>query len=434
MLAHLSRRVVSCLSETSLVGTSRMSSHVIPEALHSVAPITTQTSEYQQTQATPDLINFGIGQPSPDLLPLDLIRSSLGGWEEEGLDPLVLQYGASSGSLSFRKTLACFLSEEYGYEVTEDELMVTCGNSQTIDLASRLFLREGDEVVMEEPSYFLARSIFDSSHAKRVAIPMDENGMIVSELEEKLEKGEIAPKLVYTIPNYQNPTGSCLPEERKKKLVELAHKFNFVVLADEPYTLLHWREGPKPSPLVQHDKGKEGAIVSAGSFSKILSPGLRLGWIHAHPSLISKFESHGIVRSGGGLNPFTSYSVQKLIASGGLKSNIETLNQVFSKRCHTMLSVLAAHLPKSCSFTLPGGGYFVWVTLPSSLLASRVRVVSKEKYGVVFMDGKLACVADPPSLLNCLRLSFAFYNEKEIEVGVKNLCSAIEECLEEIKS
>ena len=356
------------------------------------------------------------------------------------MDPLVLQYGASKGFVSFRRVLADYLSMEYGYKVKEEELMVTCGNSQAIDLAGRLFLKEGDEVIMEQPSYFLARTIFDACLARRVGVEVDEEGMKVEKLEKMLEKGEVKPKLVYTIPNYQNPTGSCLSEERKKKLVELARKYEFVILADEPYNLLHWDEGvSKPSPLVKYDcfeegeeeEGRKGVVASCGSFSKILAPGLRLGWIHAHPSLLSRFESHGVISSGGGLNPFTSFSVKKLIETGGLKENVERLNDVLGGRCKKMVKELKEGLPKGCTTTQPGGGYFIWVTLPEGIKAKKVREVGKEKYGVVFVEGGMCNVVGERGLGNCLRLSFAFYDEKEIEIGVKGLCEAIGECIGE---
>ena len=289
--------------------------------------------------------------------------------------------------------------------------------------------------MMEEPSYFLARTIFDSCLAKRVGVAVDEEGMVVEELERKLESGEVKPKLVYIIPNYQNPTGSCLSEERKKKLVQLARKFDFVILADEPYNLLHWQEGaPKPTPLVKYDicgEGETGVVASCGSFSKILAPGLRLGWIHAHPTLLKKFEGHGIVRSGGGLNPFGSESVKRLIETGGLKENVEHLNDVLGKRCKKMVEELLENLPEGCKTTTPTGGYFVWVTLPEGVEAKKVRERGKEKYGVVFVEGRMCSVVEEGGLRNCLRLSFAFYNEEEIEVGVRNLCAAIEDCVKE---
>ena len=396
----------------------------------SFSGLTSQVSQFNQTNATPCAFNFALGQPSPSLLPLNLIRDSMEQQWKNQQDPLVLQYGKGPGFDSFRETLASYLTSRYGFEVKPSELMVTCGNSQAIDLVSRLFLEEGSLVGMEQPSYFLARFIFDAGKSQRIPIPMDEEGMVVDYLQTEIEKGNI-PKLVYTIPNYHNPTAICLSESRKRQLVDLASKYNFHILADEPYNFLHFDSStPHPASLMKYDEGR-GVVLSAGSFSKILAPGLRLGWLHADKKIVERMLGHGIIRSGGGLNPFVAFSIEDLIKSGSLDKNILNLNSTLSARCQAMCEELDLHLPKGCTFRAPNGGYFVWIQLPSTSSAASVLELAKTKYSVTFTDGTRCSMADgEEGLANCLRVSFSFYEIDEIRAGIRQLCSAIQEHLQ----
>jgi 2-aminoadipate transaminase len=395
-------------------------------------PYTSQLSEYNQTKAQSDVMNFGIGQPSPSLLPLDVIRKSLGSWQNASLDPLILQYGYGHGFQSFRTILSDFLTHEYQMTVRPEDLLMTCGNSQALDLATRIFIRENDVVAMEEPSYFLAKFIFEMSHCEVMPIPLQEDGLDVELLRQNLMAGKI-PKLLYTIPNYHNPTGVCLSEKKKRELVDLAAEYRFLILADEPYNLLHFDTSTSPpTTLMHYDEGR-GVVIACGSFSKILSPGLRLGWIHAHSSLIERVVSHGVIRSGGGLNPFVAFSITEMIKDGGLKQNIHSLNSVLSSRRLIMCNTLTSNLPANCTFHTPQGGYFVWVVLPPHILASSV-LAKAEKHSVKFTEGSRCSMANPPNFRNCVRLSFAFYSEEEIQRGVETLCLVIREVIAEGES
>jgi 2-aminoadipate transaminase len=231
----------------------------------------------QITQASvPEgVIDLGIGQPQVDLLPLDKVNLA---WEHQRkqANPELLQYGMQQGDARLRKELAGFLGQAYNAEVSPEALLVTGGVSQALDLICTLLTRPGETIIVEEPSYFLALRIFRDHHLNIVGTPMDENGLVIPALEERVK--QYNPKLVYTIPVYHNPTGVTLSADRREDLVRLSARYNFLIVADEVYQLLAYTDTPPP-PMVFFDTGEH--VISLGSFSKILAPGLRLGWMHA---------------------------------------------------------------------------------------------------------------------------------------------------------
>ncbi len=221
----------------------------------------------------PGTINLGIGQPSADLLPVDLLRTASAAFFDNA-QAIELNYGVSQGDERFLNSLAGFLSEGYGDTANPDNLFVTGGNSQAIDLVSTVFAKPGDTVFVEEPSYFLAFQIFRDHGLNIVGIPIDEDGLCVDELERQLDS--VKPAFVYTIPSYHNPGGQCTTAARRRQLIELAITHDFKIVADEVYQLLHYFEPPPPAygTMIASDR-----VLSLGSFSKILAPATRLGWI-----------------------------------------------------------------------------------------------------------------------------------------------------------
>lgn len=305
------------------------------------------------------MIHLGKGHPSPALLPDDLLRRAIA-----ELSPArslaALQYRGAAQDADFRSALAAFLTDRYRHRVTPAEVLPTSGISLTLAMACQVFAPAGATVVCGDPTYFLATAILKTAGMSLHAVPVDGQGMVVDALEAAL-LGGLRPALVYCIPAYHNPTGACLSLERAEKLVELADRYGFRILADEPYTLLHY--GPTPPPcLMSLDRGR-GRVIGLGSFSKLLAPGLRIGWLHAHPALIEAFCAHGTLRSGGGLNPWLSAAVTALMESGALGANIDRLRATLSARMDALTGALESHLP-GCTFQRPGGGYFLWASLP----------------------------------------------------------------------
>ena len=358
-----------------------------------------------------DVIDLGLGDPSLSILPLDLIREAAQARLSQK-DNSFLQYGAEQGDGHFRLALANFLTKGYGFDVKSESIFVTNGISNALDLICTLFTKAGDTIFVEEPTYFLALRIFEDHHLKVISIDTDENGLVIESLEENL--AEFHPKFLYLIPTFHNPTGATSPQERRERLVQLAKEHGFIIVADEVYHLLSYARKP-PKSFAAYI-GIEN-VISLGSFSKILAPGLRLGWLQAHPEKIKRFNSCGLLDSGGGLNPFTSAIVGEVIKSGELEANISKLINIYRSRLRVMDSALRQHLP-SVEYSVPHGGYFFWLRLPEKRDARELRK-NAQLFKVDFRPGTLFSSRD--ELKNQIRLCYVHYEEDKIEEGVLRL-------------
>lgn len=378
-------------------------------------PVTHQLGDYPQTPAGQDVINFGLGQPSPSLLPLDAVasaaRDSLVG------DPLMLQYGTRAGYAGFREALGRFLTEGYGHPVTAEELAVTGGTSLALSLVSQIFGDPARPVVCSDPTYFLAAGIFATQGLSIVGVPADADGLIVDELAARLASG-LSPAFVYCIPAFHNPCGVTLAPERARRLVDLADRYDFLIVADEPYPLLHF--GTAPPCMMTFDEGR-GRVLSLGTMSKILAPGLRLGWAHASPPLLARLMDHGALRSGGCLNPVVARIVHGTLDSGFLQTHIAELRTTLATRAQAMVHALESAL--EVALPMPGGGYFVWLDLGEGVDTQKLLGRCRAEHRVGFTPGA-RCAIDR-DLRSCLRLSFSFYDVPEIERGIAALAQGI---------
>ena len=361
-------------------------------------------------------IDFGIGQPHVDILPLEQLAEAATHRFEQG-DRNILQYGMQQGNGNFRNTLARFLSAQYEAAVDPEHLFITAGISQALDQICALHTRPGDTVFVEEPSYFLALRIFADHGLNVISTPIDENGLIIGALEEKLVKHK--PVFIYTIPSFHNPAGVTLSANRREKLVSLAEKHDFFIVADEVYQMLAYTSTPPP-PMTYFDTSAR--VFSLGSFSKILAPGLRLGWMQAKPSLLEPFIVCGYLDSGGGLNPFVSSIVNSMIELGLQKGYLTFLRKTYHKRMVTLSKALRKHIPE-LSYTDPDGGYFIWSYLPEGTDLETL-LAEAQKHQVGFQPGiKFSSVK---GLCNYLRLCFAFYGEADLLEGVERLSRVIQ--------
>jgi len=365
-----------------------------------------------QINLPPDMIHLGIGQPSSHLLPLKEMEKAAALSLSKGKN-FFLAYGEEQGNNNFRKTLANFLTDQYSIQVAPDQLLITNGNSQGLDFICTLFTRPGDTVLVEEPSYFLALKIFADHKLNLVSIPVDNNGLIIDVLKERLET--LTPAFLYTIPTYHNPSSVTLSSSRRKELIQICAQKNLLVVADEVYHFLNYADNPPPPLAAWIDTCP---LISLGSFSKILAPGLRLGWMQANKELIKKFSNSGLLVSGGGLNPFTSEIVNSIISLGLLKTHIQNLRTVYGQRIEIFCSHLRSNLPSQAVFRVPTGGYFVWVKFPDEVDTNTFRKAAQKK-NVDFYSGTL--FSHKKRLKNYLRLSFAFYDQKELIAGAQRL-------------
>jgi DNA-binding transcriptional MocR family regulator len=364
----------------------------------------------------PDVINFGIGQPSPDLLPVELMRTASASFLNHA-QPAELNYGERQGDIRFRESLAAFLGEAYFATVEPDKLLVTGGNSQALDFVCALFTRPGDTVIVEEPSYFLAFQIFTDHGLNIVSVPVDQDGMDIGRLEKVLE--QTRAKLLYTIPSYHNPSGQTMSLERRKRLAELSREHDFLIAADEVYQLLYYYQ---PPPAALGTMTGSGNILSLGSFSKIMAPGLRLGWIQTSSVLMERLIESGVINSGGSFNHFTSHVMRHAIELGLQDCFLQQLRESYRRRVEVMDECLHQHIGEQASWQRPEGGYFFWLKFDESVDVAGLRPHAAE-FNTGFQPGSHFSAGD--SLHNYMRLSFAHYTEESIAEGIKRLANLL---------
>ncbi len=361
-------------------------------------------------------INFGVGQPSADLLPLALLEGASTRYFK-GAQPLELNYGERQGDLRFRTALAAFLNAAPGCGATPQSLMLSGGISQALDFLCGIFTRPGDTVFVEEPSYPYAFPIFRDHGLSLVSVPLDADGLDLAQLERLLATHR--PKLVYTIPSFHNPTGRTLNKTRRERLVALSRQHDFLIVADEVYQLLYHGAPPPPS---FGTLAEQGNVFSLGSFSKILAPGLRLGWIQAGTGLMHRLCAIGALVSGGNFNHFTSHLVSGLMESGELAAFVTQLRSNYAARAEAMDQALSRHLDGIASWEKPRGGYFFWLELREGADAGTFAAAA-DAAGTGFLPGAACTISG--DLKHCLRLSFAHYSVSEIHEGVARLGRAL---------
>jgi 2-aminoadipate transaminase len=366
----------------------------------------------------PDVINFGIGQPSGDLLPVELVRTAAERFLRSA-EPRELNYGDRPGDSTFREALAGFLTGEYGAQVAADDLFVTAGNSQALDFVCSRFTRPGDTVIVEEPSYFLAFKIFTDHGLDIVPVPLDQHGMDIDALEAVLKRTK--PTLLYTIPSFQNPGGQSMSAARRRRLAELSREHDFVVVADEVYQML-WYDSPPPPAL--GTLTNRGHVLSLGSFSKILAPGMRLGWIQAAEPLMQRLLDSGVINSGGSFNQFTSLVVREALKSGLQAAFVQQLRETYARRVDVMDQALQTHFGGRARWRKPCGGYFFWLEFGAGMDTTALRAQADD-YQTGFQPGQNS--SSGGGLKNCLRLSFAHYGEEDIRAGVERLGQLFDE-------
>jgi 2-aminoadipate transaminase len=377
------------------------------------------STHFQTTQshAAPDVIDFGAGHPGEALLPRTLLQDAAAQRLRQP-DASLLQYGLEQGDGYFRHALAGFLSRRYAAPVDMEHLFVSSGASQALDLICTLYTQPGDVVFVEEPTYFLALRIFADHRLTVIPVATDAQGLDIDALEAALAQQR--PALLYVIPTHQNPSGATLPLERRRRLVELSVRHNFLIVADEVYHLLSYDAAPPP-PLASF--AESGTVLGLGSFSKILAPGLRLGWVQAAPQHMTRLYTSGLLDSGGGLNPFTSALVRVLLEEGWEDAYLDNLHAVYRQRIAALDGEIQTQIGDTVRYVTPTGGYFFWLQLPETCDGETL-LQHAAAHKVSFRPG--VRFSGRGGLRNYIRLSFAFYEEDQLREGVRRLRAAIQ--------
>jgi len=374
-----------------------------------------------QMSLRPGIIEFSWGHPDPALLPADgLLRATRVALE--GDRPQALFYGAEQGPGCLIEQLCARLGRLESATPPPEQMMITGSTSQALDMLCTQLTQPGDVILVGSPTYHLALHIFRDHGLELIPVPGNDGGLRVDALEDvlaALERQGRRARLLYLVPTFNNPTGVTLGEERQRALVALAQRAGLIVLEDDAYREL-WYDSPPPPPL--YNLAPAGPVVRLGSFSKVLAPGLRLGWMLAAPEIVHRCTGSGMLDSGGGVNHFTAHVVAAFVAMGLLDQQVETLRESYRQRRDVLLDGLAAHLPEGCRWTRPGGGFFVWLRLPPGADGDALLPIA-ESEGVAYVPGARFCAGGGGE--QYCRLAFTLLSLEELEEGARRLGAAL---------
>ncbi|MDO8847015.1 MAG: PLP-dependent aminotransferase family protein [Coriobacteriia bacterium] len=368
----------------------------------------------------PDMISFSGGMPEIRRVPIDsVIAATTAALRHSGTE--ALQYGSSEGRVQIRDVVVGLMGE-VGVRVKHDDLVITAGAQQALDLLAKIFIDPGDTIITEGPTYLGALQAFSAYQPNIVCIPMDAEGMRTDLLAAELERlGPRGAKFIYTIPNFQNPAGVTLAPSRRRELLDLARQYDIPVIEDDPYGRLRF-EGGHALPL----RALDDDIIYLGTFSKIFAPGLRLGWVIAPRPILAKFL---LAKQAADLcgSAFTQTCAERYFADTRWRKVLQDLTHAYTERRDAMIASLEEHFPAEAKWTVPEGGFFVWVEMPSFLDLKSVLAEAVER-GVTYVPGD-AFFPDGRGR-NCMRLAFCYVEPERIREGIARLAEVLEDRLE----
>ncbi len=375
----------------------------------------------------PEVISFAGGMPAPDVFPVEEFKAAcdtvLKDWSAEAL-----QYGSTEGYRPLRELIARH-TERYGISVTPENILITSGSQQALDLIGKVFINHGDRILVEEPTYMGALQAWNAYGAEYVTVPVDDNGMITDALEGALRSGV---KFIYVLPNFQNPTGVTLSLERRKKLIEIADRYGVPIIEDDPYGQLRY-EGENLPSIVNLDnefrqngtKEYAGNVIYLSTFSKTLAPGLRLAWVIAPSQVIRKLV---LAKQGADLHTATfNQIVAYQVARGGfMDRHIWLIRRVYGERRNVMLDAMEELFPPGVQWTKPQGGLFLWGMLPKGMDSTEIFKVAVQR-NVAFVPGISFYATGGGE--NTMRLNFSYANPEKIKIGIERLAEVLKETI-----
>jgi 2-aminoadipate transaminase len=375
-----------------------------------------------QMDLRPGFVEFGWGHPELALLPLaDLRQAATAALAADG--PLALAYGAAQGPGRLIELICARLATIDGRASQPDQILITAGVSQALDLICDLCTQPGDVALVESPVYHFGLRILRDHGLQLVPVAADEDGLRLDALEDalaQLRRTHQRPRLLYTVPTFNNPTGSNLAAARREPLMQLAAAHDLLVLEDDVYREL-WFDAPPPPSLTHY--GPLANVVRLGSFSKILAPGLRLGWLQADPALVRRAAQSGLLTSGGGINHFTAHMVAAYLRSNVLDEHVAQLRTAYRARRDVLAAALAHYLPTACRFAPPGGGFFIWLELPDGM-DSTALLPRAEAARVAYVPG--SHFHSDGGGQRHLRLAFSLLSTHEMEEGARRLAQVLQ--------
>ena len=370
-------------------------------------------------------IPLSFGHPDPATLPTLALREAMLRVMSGPRAGIALQYGAEQGTQSLIEVLIEKINREQGLTLLPAHLMVVAGSTHAVDMLARLYARPGGVVMVEAPTYADSLHVFRDQQIELCAIPMDEDGLIPEALAEQIDRLHARgtfPSLLYTIPTFHNPTGRTLSEVRRSEIIELARQHNFWIVEDDVYRDLAFGETVPPT-FYTLAGGKQ--VLSIGSFSKTLAPGLRLGWLLGPEEEIQRCVNCGTTQMSGGANPFVAHMVAEYCRSGLWEPHILDLRSLYKTRRDGALSALERYMPANVEWTHPAGGFFLWLSLPDYVQAEEVKRVALKR-GVEISAGA-GFFVQPADGAHHLRLTYSCAPPEDIESGIRTLGQIIRE-------
>lgn len=383
--------------------------------------------ELLKLTSLPDVISFAGGLPAPEVFPIEKFKEAADVVLTE-MGESALQYGTTEGYLPLREMIARNASK-YGIQISADNVLITSGSQQALDLLGRIFINRGDRVLVESPTYLGAIQAWNAYGVKYVTIPFDEDGMRTDLLESRLRTGI---KFIYVLPNFQNPTGVTLSRERRKQLVNMADAYGVPIVEDDPYGQLRY-EGKHLPPVVVLDdemRAKEvpmysGNVIYTSTFSKILAPGLRLAWVVAPSEVIVKLVQ---AKQGADLHTstFNQYLAYQVANNEWMKSHICLIRKTYRERRDVMIQALEQYMPEGVHWTKPKGGLFLWVTLPKAIDTEKIFAKAVEAKVAFVPGGSFHPLGGGE---NTMRLNFSNTKPELTTEGIKRLAKVIKDQL-----
>ncbi len=363
--------------------------------------------------ADPTVVSLSAGNPAPDAFPAEALREISERLMKEN-PVLALQYGLTEGYAPLRESLREYMKEDYNIGRDFDDLVITSGAQQVMDLMTKALVNEGDEVVCESPSFIGSLNTFRSYGAKLLGVPMDEDGMNMEALEETLKTHQRI-RFIYTIPTFQNPSGITMSLEKRKRMYELAKQYNVLILEDNPYGELRYRGETLPT-IKSMDE--DGIVVYAGSFSKVISPGMRVGWFVAPKEISQKLI---VCKQGSDVhtNMWSQVLCHEFMTKYDFKGHLQYLRELYSKKAEFTMNLLRENLKGKIKFGEIDGGLFIWCTLPEEVDMPQF-VLDAVKAKVCVVPGT-AFLTDESEVSHDFRINFSTPTDEQLKKGIEIL-------------